>query len=121
MPLRTFLQCKLHRATITGAEIDYEGSIGICPDLIRAAGLHLNERVDIYNIDNGERLSTYVIEGEKGEICLNGAAAHKGCRGQRVIIAADVDLAPDEIPGHVPTVVLLGPGNEIKKISGGSV
>ena len=83
MPLRTFLQAKLHRATITGAEVDYEGSVAICPELIRAAGFHLNERVEIYNVDNGERLSTYVILGQKGEICLNGAAAHKGSRAVR--------------------------------------
>jgi aspartate 1-decarboxylase len=115
MPLRTFLQAKLHRATITGAEVDYEGSVAICPELIRAAGFHLNERVDIYNVDNGERLSTYVILGQKGEICLNGAAAHKGGRGQRVIIASYVQLTPEEIPGHQPTVVLVGPDNEITR------
>ena len=120
MPLRTFLQAKLHRATITGAEVDYEGSVAICPDLIRAAGFHLNERVDIYNVDNGERLSTYVILGEKGEICLNGAAAHKGSRGQKVIIASYVQLTPDEIPGHEPVVVLVGPDNEITTTSGDS-
>lgn len=114
MALRTFLQAKLHRATITGAEVDYEGSVAICPDLIRAAGLHPNERVDIYNVDNGERLSTYVIPGRQGEICLNGAAAHKGSRGQRVIIASYVRLAPEEIPGHEPTVVLVGPDNTVK-------
>lgn len=115
MALRTFLQAKLHRATITGAEVDYEGSVAICPDLIRAAGFHLNERVDIYNVDNGERLSTYVILGEKGEICLNGAAAHKGSRGQRVIIASYVQLEPHEILDHQPTVVLVDTDNTIKQ------
>lgn len=119
MRLRTFLQCKLHRATITGAEIDYEGSIAICPDLIRAAGLAVHERVEIYNITNGERFATYVILGQPGEICLNGAAAHKGQIGQQIIIAAYVDLTPDEIDAHVPAVVLLGPDNTIKKMSGG--
>ena len=114
MPLRTFLQAKLHRATITGAEIDYEGSVAICPDLIKAAGFYLNERVDIYNVDNGERFATYIILGEKGEICLNGAAAHKGSRGQRVIIASYVQLTPEEILDHKPTVVLVGPENEIR-------
>ena len=112
------MQAKLHRATITGAEVDYEGSVAICPDLIRAAGFFLNERVDIYNVDNGERLSTYVILGQKGEICLNGAAAHKGSRGQRVIIASYVQLAPEEIEGHAPTVVLVGSENEIKQTLG---
>lgn len=64
-------------------------------------------------MDNGERLSTYVILGQKGEICLNGAAAHKGSRGQRVIIASYVQLAPEEIPGHQPTVILVGADNSI--------
>ena len=120
MALRTFLQAKLHRATITGAEVDYEGSVAICPVLIQAAGFLLHERVDIYNVDNGERLSTYVIAGQKGEICLNGAAAHKGSPGQRVIIAAYVQLEPHEISAHEPTVVLLGPDNTITTHSGGN-
>ncbi|NLY39997.1 MAG: aspartate 1-decarboxylase [Desulfovibrionales bacterium] len=120
MALRTFLHAKIHRATITGAEVDYEGSVAICPELIQAAGFYLHERVDIYNVDNGERLSTYVIAGNKGEICLNGAAAHKGSPGQRVIIAAYVQLEAHEIASHEPTVVLVGPGNIIKQRSGGS-
>ncbi|GAB1409957.1 aspartate 1-decarboxylase [Desulfovibrionales bacterium] len=120
MALRTFLQAKLHRATITGADVEYEGSVAICPDLIQAAGFCLHERVDIYNVDNGERLSTYVIAGKKGEICLNGAAAHKGSPGERVIIATYVQLEPHEIPTHVPTVVLVGPENTIIRRSGES-
>lgn len=119
MKLHTFLQAKLHRATITGAEVDYEGSVAICPDLIQAAGFHLHERVDIYNVDNGERLSTYVIAGQKGEICLNGAAAHKGRVGERVIIATYVQLTPDEISDHEPTIVLVGANNTIKHRTGG--
>lgn len=114
MGLRTFLQAKLHRATITGAEVDYEGSVAICPDLIAAAGFYINERVDIYNVDNGERFSTYVISGQPGEICLNGAAAHKGSPGQRVIIASYVALFPEEIGSHKPTVILVGTHNQIK-------
>ncbi|MDY0275728.1 MAG: aspartate 1-decarboxylase [Desulfomicrobium sp.] len=114
MGLRTFLQAKLHRATITGTEVDYEGSVAICPHLIEAAGLYVHERVDIYNVDNGERFSTYVIFGKLGEICLNGAAAHKGSPGQRVIIASYTQLAPEEIAQHKPTVVLVGEDNQIK-------
>lgn len=119
MSLRTFLQAKLHRAVITGAEIDYEGSVAICPDLIRAAGFLPNERVDIYNVDNGERFSTYVITGGKGEICLNGAAAHKGTPGQKVIIAAYVHLTPEEATSHEPVVVLVGENNRIIRKTGG--
>lgn len=117
MGLRTFLQAKLHRATITGAELDYEGSVAIGPELMAAAGLVVHERVDIYNLDNGHRFSTYVLEGQPGEICLNGAAAHKGSVGQRVIIASYIQLFPEEISNHEPRVVLLGPDNEIKSRS----
>jgi aspartate 1-decarboxylase len=117
MKLRTYLQGKIHRAVVTGAELEYEGSISICPELIAACGLHLFERVDIYNVDNGERFSTYVIEGGPGEICLNGAAAHKGSRGHRVIIAAYTQMDAEAAAAHVPQVVLVGEGNRIKSVT----
>ena len=77
--LVTMLRCKLHRATVTECDLHYEGSLSIDADLIKASGLLINERVEIYNIDNGERFATYVIEGKAGagEIGLNGAAARK--------------------------------------------
>ncbi|MBF0482839.1 MAG: aspartate 1-decarboxylase [Desulfovibrionaceae bacterium] len=109
--LRSFLRAKIHLATITGADPDYEGSIAICPALLERAGIAPNEQVDVYNRDNGERLTTYAIAGEPGEICLNGAAALKCRPGQRVIIACYCLLAPDEVASHAPRVVLAGPDN----------
>jgi aspartate 1-decarboxylase len=110
----TLLKCKLHRATVTGADLNYEGSIGIDPDLISAAGLRPFERVEIYNINNGERFATYVIEGRsKGEICLNGAAARLVHPGDLVIICSYAEFDECEASDHRPKVVLLGLGNEI--------
>lgn len=104
----TLLKCKLHRATVTGADIDYEGSIAIGPELIRAAGLLPWERVDVYNVTNGQRFSTYVIPGrERGEILVNGAAARLVQKGDQVIIAAYAEFDPDEARRHRPVVVLL--------------
>lgn len=114
--MRTFLQAKIHRAVITDANLDYEGSISICPDLITAAGLFLFERVDIYNLANGERFSTYVIPGKQREIALNGAAAHKGRLGDLVIIAAYVDLDEKEIESHAPVAVHVDSENRITSV-----
>ena len=108
----TMLKCKIHRATVTDADLTYEGSISIDTDLIKAAGLFLNERVDIYNCNNGARFSTYVIEGKKGEICLNGAAARHVHRGDIVIIAAYCGMDAKEAPKHKPTVVFVDSKNK---------
>ena len=90
MRLLNFLKSKIHRATVTGAEIHYIGSISIDSDLIERADLHVNELVHVWNIDNGQRFETYVIEGKRGsgEIIVNGAAAHRVEKGHKVIIAA---------------------------------
>jgi aspartate 1-decarboxylase len=111
MPLRTFLRAKIHRATVTAADPEYVGSISIDPKLLAAAGIVPFEQVDVYNVDNGERLTTYAIEGEPGQVCLNGAAARKAEPGQRVIIAAYALLRDDEVGLHVPRIVICGPGN----------
>lgn len=113
----TMLKCKLHRATVTECDLHYEGSISIDAVLIEAAGLLLNERVEIYNIDNGERFATYVIHGKKnsGVIGLNGAAARKACVGDKLIICAYAAMAPDEAKAHVPTVIICGTKNKIEK------
>jgi len=109
----TLLKCKLHRATVTGADIDYEGSIAIAPELIRAAGLLPWERVDVYNVTNGQRFSTYVIPGTaRGEIMLNGAAARLVQKGDHVIIAAYAEFDADEARRHRPVVVLLDGENQ---------
>ncbi|WP_291321850.1 aspartate 1-decarboxylase [Desulfonatronospira sp.] len=114
MSLRTFLQAKIHRATLTGTCLDYEGSISICPELLTTSGIHPFEQVDVYNLDNGERLTTYTLSGEPGEIRLNGAAAHKGNPGQKVIIAAYCLLDEKELQEHNPVVLLVDETNRIK-------
>ena len=115
--LLTMLKCKLHRATVTECDLNYEGSISIDRKLIDAAGLLINERVEIYNIDNGERFATYVIEGKKGSgvIGLNGAAARKACVGDKLIICAYAQMSPEEARTHVPSIVLVGSKNRIDK------
>ncbi len=105
----TTLQAKIHRATVTGADLHYEGSISIDKRLIEAAGMRLWQQVDIYNIDNGERFSTYIIEGGPGEITLNGAAARRVSVGDKVIIAAYCQI--DQNTPHQPTIVLVDDQN----------
>ena len=97
---RNFLKSKIHRAVDTEANLDYEGSISIDPDLCQAADLLPFERVEIYNCNNGERFATYVITGKTGEICLNGAAARRVQKNDVVIIASYVDLDEAECRLH---------------------
>jgi aspartate 1-decarboxylase len=109
----SLLKCKIHRATVTDADLNYEGSISVDPVLIEAAGLLHFERVDIYNINNGARFSTYVIPGKSGEICLNGAAARHVHRGDLVIICAYCGMAEDEARSYKPTLVFVDERNQI--------
>ncbi len=112
----TLLKSKLHRATVTAADLDYEGSIAIAPELRRAAGFLLNERVEIYNVTNGQRFATYVIAGRKrGTIMVNGAAARLVQPGDQVIIAAYAEFEEDEARRHKPVVVLLDKQNRPKR------
>ena len=110
---RTFLKSKIHRATITAAAPDYEGSISIDRAICRAAGLLAFEQVDIYDITNGARFTTYVIYGTTGEIQVNGAAARLVAPGDLIIVAGYCRLAENEIAAHRARVVLMGPGNVI--------
>lgn len=112
----SMLRTKIHRATVTEADLSYEGSISICPDLIEASGLFLHERVDIYNCNNGARFSTYVIKGKKGEICLNGAAARHVQKGDLVIIASYCGVDAAEAVYHKPTAVFVDAKNQVKEI-----
>jgi aspartate 1-decarboxylase len=109
----TFLKAKLHRATVTSADVNYEGSISIDRALCREAGLLEFEQVDVYDVTNGARFTTYVIYGEPGQVQINGAAAHLVQPGDRVIVAAYVQLAADEVARHTPRVVLLGEKNVV--------
>jgi aspartate 1-decarboxylase len=106
------LKCKIHRATVTDANLAYEGSISIDPQLCELAGLQEFEQVDIYNCNNGERLTTYVIFGGKGEICLNGAAARKVQRGDVVIICSYGSYNELETRNHKPKLVRVNNKNE---------
>lgn len=116
MPNRSFLNAKIHGATVTRADPSYHGSLSVDPVLLEAAGILPFERIDVYNMTNGERLTTYAIPGGPGEICLNGAAALRGKAGQKVIIAAYAWLAPDEIKAHVARVVLVDERNAIEDV-----
>ncbi|QAR33273.1 aspartate 1-decarboxylase [Geovibrio thiophilus] len=113
--LRNMFKAKLHRATVTDANLNYEGSVTIDKDLLDASGILEFEKVDIWNITNGSRFSTYVLEGRRGsgEICLNGAAARLVQVGDRVIIATFAMMDEKELEGFKPTVVQLDEQNRI--------
>lgn len=119
MKTRSFLQAKIHRAVLTGTDVDYEGSIAICPRLLKASGIMPFEQVDVYNVDNGERLTTYAMAGEEGQILLNGAAAHKGRKGEKVIIASYTALDREEMKSHSPVLVFVNEQNKVQNITHG--
>jgi len=111
------LKSKIHRAIITDADLNYEGSLTIDKELLDAVDLHLYERVMVYNINNGERFDTYAIEGEPGSgvIGLNGAAARKGLIGDQIIIVSYAFFSDEELCDYSPKIVLLNKSNKIKK------
>lgn len=115
---RTMLRAKLHRATVTQADLHYEGSCGIDEDLLDAADIREFERIELYNVNNGERFSTYAIKGKRGsgEISLNGAAARRAHLGDLLIICTYAPMSEAEAAQYKPKVVLLGEGNCIKEI-----
>lgn len=110
------LYSKIHRATVTDADLNYEGSVSIDPVLIKKAKMFLNQRVDIVNCNNGARFSTYIIEGKKGEVCLNGAAARLVQKGDKVIIIAYAAIELSEATRHEPTVVFVDEKNKFREI-----
>lgn len=111
----TMLKSKIHRATITDADLHYEGSITLSRELIELAGLRVHEKVLVANVDNGNRFETYVILGDEGVICLNGAAAHLGKAGDRIIIMAWAQMDESEAKFFKPRVVFVDEGNRPKK------
>ena len=115
---RTMLGGKIHRATVTEADLDYVGSITVDQDLLDAAGILVNEKVAIVNNNNGERFETYTIPGERGSgvVCLNGAAARLVQKGDIVIIMSYVMLSEPEIAAYEPKVVLVDEHNKIRDI-----
>ena len=118
--MRTMLKSKIHRARVTDANIDYEGSITIDKRLIDAADMLPYERVEVLNINNGARFSTYVIEGEEGsgDICLNGAAARLAVKGDLVIILTYCQVGDDEARNISPRIVHVDHNNRITSVVG---
>lgn len=110
------LKSKIHRATVTDANLNYEGSLTVDKDLLERAGLVPFEKVKVYNINNGERFDTYIIEGPAGSgvINLNGAAARKGLVGDLVIIVSYALYSPDELLNYRPRIIVLNPDNSVK-------
>lgn len=115
--LLEFLFSKIHRATVTDANLEYVGSITIAEDLMLAANIREWQKVEILNINNGERFQTYVIKGESGTgtICINGAAARKAQKGDKVIIVSYAQFEQKEIENFKPTIVLIDDNNKIIK------
>ncbi|HIE35387.1 MAG TPA: aspartate 1-decarboxylase [Campylobacterales bacterium] len=109
---------KIHRATVTDANLNYVGSITIDEELLEAAKLKVGQKVEILNINNGERFTTYVIKGERGkrDICLNGAAARKAHPGDKIIIVAYALYREEELESYEPTIVLVNDNNDIDEI-----
>ena len=109
------LKAKIHRATVTGADLNYIGSLTLDENLMDAAGLLEYEKIQILDITNGNRIETYVICGERGsgQICINGAAAHLIHAGDLVIIVSYCSLNDTEIQNHAPTIVHVDEGNKI--------
>ncbi len=117
MILTKVLKSKIHRATVTDADVDYEGSISIDSELMEAARLHTYEMVHVWNITRGSRLVTYAIPGEKGSgtICVNGAAARLNVKGDLIIIACFVDVDEAALQSHKPILVHVDSSNGITR------
>ncbi len=113
---RSLFKSKIHRATVTHADVDYEGSLTIDLDLLEAADIAPYEEVHVWNVTRGTRLETYAIEGQRGSgvICINGAAAHLNQPGDLIIIATFAQVAEEAVRSHRPTVVLVDAQNRIR-------
>ena len=115
---RQMLKSKIHRATVTACDVDYVGSISIDPELMSAADLVANEQVHVWDIDNGSRFVTYVIEGEPGSrtMQVNGAAAHLTREGHKIIVASFGGYDERDLETYAPVVVHVGADNEIVEV-----
>ena len=111
---KEFLYAKIHGATVTGANLHYTGSITIDAKLLEETKLQECQKVDVVNVNNGERFHTYIIKGEygKGEVCLNGAAARKAEEGDKVIIIAYAAMSDEEIKQHKPNIIIVDENNQ---------
>ena len=115
---RQLLRAKVHRIAVTECDVEYEGSLTLDRELMDACGMVPYERIDVYDIDNGNRFSTYLIEGRagSGDCCVNGAAARLVEKGDRLILAAYCAVNEDEVREHRPKVVVIGDENKIREI-----
>jgi aspartate 1-decarboxylase len=113
--LRTFLRSKIHRATVTGSDLDYIGSLTLSPELLKAADIGVHELVQVININNGARFETYTIAGTPGagQVIANGAAARLVQRGDKIIIITYAQLTDSELGGHQPHIVQVDEQNRI--------
>jgi len=113
------LYSKIHRATVTDANLNYIGSITIDQDLLDASNLRVGQKVEIVNVNNGERFSTYIIKGDRGskDMCLNGAAARKVEVGDKIIVIAYASYNEKELENYKPVVVLVDEDNNITEIT----
>ncbi len=121
--MRTMLKSKIHRAHVTGADLDYEGSLTLDPILIEAADLLPFELVHVLDITNGARLETYAIEGERGcgEVVINGAAAHLVRKGDLVFVLAYGSVSEEEAPRFLPKLIYVDEENKIASVGGAAV
>lgn len=112
------LSAKIHRATVTGADIDYEGSLTVPPGLLEAAGIHPYEAIHVWNVTRGTRLETYAILGLPGsnDICANGAAAHLIRPGDQVILATYAMVPEDDVHNHIPRLIFVDADNQITHV-----
>ena len=117
--LVNMLKSKIHRATVVQSELDYVGSITVDEDLMEASGIYEYEKVQIADVDNGNRFETYVIAGKRGSgmICLNGAAAHMVNLGDKIIIMSYAQMTPEEIKDNKPKVVFVDDDNNITRVT----
>ncbi len=117
--LLEFLYAKIHRATVTEANLNYEGSITVDKTLLEASKIKTGQKVDVLNINNGERFHTYIIEGERnsGIICLNGAAARKAQVGDKIIIVAYASMTQEEQQAFTPYIVHVDNNNKIVNLN----
>lgn len=114
---RHMMKSKIHRATVTAAELHYEGSLTVDADLLEAADILPNEQIHVWDVTNGTRLTTYALAGKRGsgEVCVNGAGAHLIRPGDIIIVATFADFEDAEARTHKPRVLLMGEGNRIKR------
>ena len=115
---RQMLRSKIHRISVTECNVEYEGSLTLDPDLMREAEMVPYEQIDVYDVDNANRFSTYLIEGQpgSGECCVNGAAARLVGMGDKLILASYCTVEDGDVATHQPLIVLVGESNRIKEI-----